>query len=236
MNIAICDDDQKCVDDVQKLASNYSASHGMHFVISQFTDTSSFLKSDVHSFDIIFLDVAMGKCNGIDIAKDLRKSGCNAVITFISSYVEFAPQGYVVSAFRYLLKQDLSRTFDICMNEVLDEISQKCKALNIKINSQVKSISLCDILYIEIKKRIANIHFSNKSSNIISYYDSISRLENELNSKGFLRIQRSFLVNISHIDSIKSHVVFLDNGEQLKTSKQNYHELLKAFALWKGKN
>lgn len=61
--------------------------------------------------DIAFLDIDFeGKrYNGIDIARRIRSKRKDAVIIFVTNYIEYAPEGYEINAFRYVLKSEISR-------------------------------------------------------------------------------------------------------------------------------
>jgi DNA-binding LytR/AlgR family response regulator len=62
----------------------------------------------------------------------------------------------------------------------------------------------------------------------------LGEYETLLTDKGFLRIQKSFLVNMAHIVKIKSYVATLDTGEKLTVSERNYQQICQRFTLWKG--
>ena len=63
-------------------------------------------------YDIALLDIDMGETNGIELARKLRASNENIVIIFITNFIQYAPEGFEVQAFRYLLKADLSAKLD----------------------------------------------------------------------------------------------------------------------------
>ena len=64
----------------------------------------------------------------------------------------------------------------------------------------------------------------------------LSELEGQLAGAGFLRIQRSYLVNMAHIEKITNYYAYLSTGEALKVSVQNYREVCRQFLLWKGRH
>ena len=64
----------------------------------------------------------------------------------------------------------------------------------------------------------------------------LSELEGQLAGAGFLRIQRSYLVNMAHIEKITTYYAYLSTGEALKVSVQNYREVCRQFLLWKGRH
>lgn len=69
---------------------------------------------------------------------------------------------------------------------------------------------------------------------IYTHYEKISTMAEKLESKGFIRIQKSFIVNMRYIRDINNYIVTLTNGETLKTTIREYGKILDAWTLWKG--
>ena len=67
------------------------------------------------------------------------------------------------------------------------------------------------------------------------FYASIGKLERELTPKGFLRVHKSFLVNVMHIQKYQCQSVLLDNGTVLNASPARYSEQKEQYLFWKGK-
>ena len=63
---------------------------------------------DLSSYDIAFLDIDMGDSSGIDLARTLRRETPGVVIVFLTNFIQYAPEGFEVQAFRYLLKRDMN--------------------------------------------------------------------------------------------------------------------------------
>lgn len=125
----------------------------MTIEIQCYQDAEDFLQSDVYSYQIIFLDMNMGKKNGIEIANIVRQENKTVPIIFISAYAEFAVQGYSVKAFNYLLKNDLNQTFHIVMDSLLDEMRLQHETLDLKVENVKQTIKLENVAYIESFKR-----------------------------------------------------------------------------------
>lgn len=236
MRIAICDDDRFFVSAITQKIRNYiSATNFLDISITTFLSMKPLLES-AKQFDIFFLDVSLDDINGIEGAREILSIVPNALITYISSYVEFAPAGYEVNAYRYLLKSDLDKTFDSCLSGMLRIYNERQDFLVFKTNSEHIKLSLKKIVFIESHKRTVELHVTADLKRKLVYYDKLSRLEAELSSKGFLRIQKSYLVNMRHIVKIKNYIAYLDNNTSLKVSIQNYQQILDNFILWKGNN
>lgn len=73
-------------------------------------------------YDIALLDIDMGETNGIELAKKLRAENENIVIIFITNFIQYAPEGFEVQAFRYLLKSISLQNFIL----TLIQLFKKC--------------------------------------------------------------------------------------------------------------
>ena len=67
------------------------------------------------------LDVDLDTMNGISLGRQLRQSSPDIALIYISAYLEFAPEGYTVNAFRYILKRDMERMLPNCLEALFHE-------------------------------------------------------------------------------------------------------------------
>ena len=142
----------------------------------------------------------MKTLNGVECAKLLRDIGVNSLIVFITSSAEYVFSGYEVKAFRYILKTDLVNAFSRVFGECLTELKKlNTSFFTVKTSSSVKNIPLSDILYFESNKRVLIVHIKGEDH---SFYGKLDDIEDSLKNDNFIRIHRSYIVNISFIDRI----------------------------------
>ena len=205
----------------------------MEAEIHCFQSGETFLKSDLKTYDFFLLDVNMEEADGIEVAQKLRSEGIEAPIVYISAYLEMAPRGYSVRAFRYLLKNDLNELFDFTLDEVLSDLQKKCEIFRVKTQDGIIKLKLSEIVYFESYKRYLVIHTGEKE---YKQYGKISDVSSELGNKGFIRIHKSYLLNMLHIKCIRNRIAFMKNGLEFNCSKENYRDILKKYMLWRGEN
>lgn len=232
IKIAICDDEEWFCKHLKNKIETLAIEYNWLIEVDIYNQAEIFVSCDIEQYQIIFLDVCMGEQNGIQIAKELRRKKINAILIYVSSYIEMAPQGYEVQAFRYLLKQDLDQSLLYALQDVMDELSYRRKTYQIHAHGKIDIIPLRDIIYIESFKRIVVFHTETRTS---QEYGKLSDLEEELKESNFIRIQKSYLVNLNHISFIEKGEVHLDNGMKLRCSKERYEEIIHEFILWKGR-
>lgn len=83
-------------------------------------------RSDLAQYQLALLDVDLETMTGIALGRRLKQQNPDLVLVYISAYLEFAPEGYTVRAFRYLLKRDMERMLPSCLDAVLAEHSREC--------------------------------------------------------------------------------------------------------------
>ena len=106
MNLLICDDEPAVVEQVSALLRDHCEKSGISAHFYPFSDPGAI--KDLSSYDIAFLDIDMGDSSGIDLARTLRRENPGIVIVFLTNFIQYAPEGFEVQAFRYLLKRDMT--------------------------------------------------------------------------------------------------------------------------------
>lgn len=231
INIAICDDEQNMIDKLKMLIEEILFPDKIQHQIYSFTSGEDFEQSDIDSYNIVLLDVEIGSMNGMDIANNFRKVNKNAILIFISQYIEYTPEGYTVGAFRYILKPNIDRLFVKEFKNAIYELNKTKSIFSFKFKKEEISVYTEDIVYFEsVNNKIA---IYTNDNGYYEFYAKLDDLEKEIGEKIFLRIQQSLLVNIKYIAKIKSYKAILKNGEELATSRINYKELTERYARMK---
>lgn len=124
MKIAVCDDDKRDIARIKKLIEAYDAENNIGFSISEYKSGSELLKtvSNGEEVDIIFLDINMDDMDGLSVAKKIREEKDDVPIVLITAFMNYALDGYKVRASRFLIKDDLDKTFTECMDDICGEI------------------------------------------------------------------------------------------------------------------
>jgi DNA-binding LytR/AlgR family response regulator len=233
MNFAICDDDEGFIRTLQDTVEKYCAVKDFDCSCVSFADPRALLKADLHSIHALFLDIDMPELNGIEAAAKLREKYPDLIIVFVTAFIKYAPEGYKVYAFRYLLKENLQSNLFSCLDDMRKKLFAATETITLRLVDSSMQTRLCDILYFEgMSSRHAVVHLRNLDS--IDCLGKLSDFEAELSSKGFLRIHKSYLVNMAHITSIKNYRVTLSNGDALTVPEKRYGLVRDAITLWEG--
>ncbi|HVS91897.1 MAG TPA: LytTR family DNA-binding domain-containing protein [Mucilaginibacter sp.] len=167
--------------------------------------------------DLMFLDIRMPAINGIDFLKTLRNPP-RVIIT--TAYREYALEGYDLDIVDYLLKPITFDRFFKSIERCLRITDQQDQSINqvraenesILLKSGYKNVKVAtdDILYMESLKDYVKVYTPNGT--VTTKY-KISDMENKLSNKNFLRIHRSFIVNLKHISAFTASDVEIGKTE-----------------------
>jgi DNA-binding LytR/AlgR family response regulator len=160
--------------------------------------------------DLLFIDIKMPELSGLDLFTTLRNP---PKTIFTTAYREFALDGFELGVTDYLLKPiTFDRFFKAverylsAANHAVPQVlsSSEPQFLYLRSGHKYFKVDIRDILYAESLKDYVHVHTKEKV--IISKY-KISQLEKELDGKGFLRIHRSFIVNLRQVTAFTASEV-----------------------------
>jgi two-component system, LytTR family, response regulator LytT len=183
--------------------------------------------------DLMFVDINMPDLNGLDFVKSLNDP---PKIIFTTAYSEFALEGFRVDALDYLLKPlDFSmfiksankakKWFDSTSRMEI-KISGNNEFLFIKSEYKIVRICLDEIKFIESKGEYVRIHLTGQKP--LMSLVSLTRVETYLPSEIFMRVHRSYIVNLRRISTIEKSKIVFDNKDYIPVSDQ-YKERFQEF-------
>lgn len=233
MNFVFCDDDKGFIRALQDAVESYCAARDCAFSGVSFTEPRALLKADLSAAHALFLDIDMPEINGIETAARLREKYPELIIVFVTAFIKYAPDGYRVYAFRYLLKENLQSNLSGCLDDIRQKLFAASETITLRLADSTVQTRLCDILYFEgMSSRHAVVHLL--SGEPLNCLGKISDFEAELSERGFLRIHKSYLVNMAHIASVKNYRVTLSSGDRLAVPEKRYGLVRDAITLWEG--
>ncbi|MEQ9265537.1 MAG: LytTR family DNA-binding domain-containing protein [Balneolaceae bacterium] len=165
--------------------------------------------------DILFLDIQMPKLTGIEFLRTLKNP---PKVIFTTAYREYALEGFELDVIDYLLKPISFDRFLKAVDKIFDSLSPrshlpapneiKDEQCHIFVISDKRNVKVClnDIVYIESKRDYILIKTKDKE---VETYQTISYMEEHLPDNNFLRVHRSFIINMSLIDSWSNNEVEL---------------------------
>lgn len=179
--------------------------------------------------DLIFTDIQMPDLSGMEFIRSLKNP---PLIVFTTAHSEYAIDSYELDAVDYLLKPISFPRFVQAVNKVQERIqllrSKESETKTEKDYFMVKAdyklyrIDFVNILFIEGQSEYVTFHLKNNKK-ITAYY-ALKKLEEELPSRDFMRIHKSYIVSLANIESEEGNLVTIA-GQKLSIGK-NYKDLL----------
>ncbi|SCH83091.1 LytR/AlgR family response regulator transcription factor [Romboutsia sp. 1001713B170207_170306_H8] len=227
VRIAICEDEKETQILLESNLNNILKHTNKEYEIKKYSSGEELLESELNHIDILLLDIQMGQINDMDTARKIREIDDNMEIIFITSLIDYVQEGYEVRAYRYLLKpielEELKKHILTCIREIE---KNKNQYILIKNKSNTYKIYSNEITYIEVQKKDMLIHTINKDFN--ARY-SLEKIEKDLNVEEFVRCHKSFIINLNHVENIKSNVAILDSGEEVPISRYRHKDIKEKF-------
>ncbi len=229
MRIAVCDDKKEDRNQIKSLLEMYHQT----FEIKEYDDSTALCtdSSFLQTCKILFLDINMHGMSGLEAARQIKSEYPTIHIILVTAYMNYALDGYKVKASRFLLKDDLDQTFEECMDDILKEIQQEERVVTYDFVEGSAQLRVDDIIYIETNRH-KNIFYT--QSQTLSIYRKMDDLENELKNMGFVRVHKSFLINMKYIKKISSYRMTLTTGKEISVPKSRYPEVKQQYTLFKG--
>lgn len=234
MNIAICDDERNFAKMLKDYIYEYAALHDFTNHVELYFSPTQLLQADLSKYDIVFLDIEMPGIDGIETARRLRQQYDELFLVFITGWIEYAPDGYRVNAFRYLLKKSLPEDLWLCLDEIQEKLFENTECISLRSKEREVEIPLKNIIYFEGTRQKNVLVYLKHESTPLECYGKISEMDELLQEKGFLRIQKSFLVNMAYIEKIRNYKARLRNGTELKVSERQYQSVNQQYLIWRG--
>ncbi len=241
ISIAIIDDEAPARDVIKHYLKDYSNIHVVGEAENGF-DAMKMIKEQ--NPQLIFLDVQMPKLTGFEMLELMDNP---PEIIFSTAYDQFAIKAFELNAIDYLLKPYSKQRFDTALQKALSRLETGKKIGNelqtlkqsvgeqsgtleriaVKDRQQIHVVPIQEIDYIEANGDYVNLH-TGKGSFLKE--KTMKYFEENLPSQQFIRIHRSYIVNVNEVSKIElyekeSYRVYLKTGAVLKASSNGYKAL-----------
>ena len=187
--------------------------------------------------DLLFVDIHRPDMNGLDFVRALTASH---YIVFTTAHPEFALEGFKLNAIDYLLKPFSYEEFMKATQKAISlvDLVERCHAaenaiaqneaetsdkefISVKADYKTQLVKIVDIVYLESAGEYVRLHIEGSST--ITTLFRLKNMETTLPQELFLRVHRSYIVNLKRISGYTKGRIFLDNGEYIPLG-ENYKE------------
>ena len=151
MNIALIDDEIAILEDVRKCVENEILPQDeVNFFV--YTRAKDFIQAieQGDQFDILVSDIDMPEMGGLELGKRLHEEGGGPYLVFLTAYLEYAAESYIIEAYQYILKEDMEKRLPPILRQLIDRVKKEKQQFRM-IGTPTSKVRVYyrDIIYIE---------------------------------------------------------------------------------------
>ena len=219
MNIVLVDDEPAIVEMVRRCVGG-EVTPDDEASIFTYTHAEDVLRmmDQGSEIDILISDIDMPDMGGLELGKRIQERAGRTYLVFLTAYLEYAAESYVIEAYQYILKEDMEKRLPPILRQLIDRVKRE-KAQFRMIGTPTSKVQVYyrDIISIETE-RIA-----------------LKQLIKSLESDEFLMVERGYIINITHIANMKGNMIEMDNGAKIIVNRANYKKAREQICLYRGK-
>lgn len=224
VKICICDDSSEERAFINALVCEWSRQSGTDVNVSEFPTAEAFLfEYEDLVPDVLLLDIEMPGMNGVELAKRLREGNKLIQIVFITGFSDYIAEGYEVAALHYLLKPISPQKLFSTLDRALEKQETDGRKIVFESSAETVQLLLCEIRYIEVIKNYITVY----AEGSYTVKRTLKEIERELDER-FLRVGRSYIVNLHFISRVTRSEIFLRGGASVPLPRGAYETVNRA--------
>ncbi|MBY0758327.1 MULTISPECIES: LytR/AlgR family response regulator transcription factor [Sellimonas] len=223
--IAVCDDSEVDRQYISGMVARWAKENGCMVQNDMFASAENFLfrYAEKKDYDILLLDIEMGKMDGVTMAKKLRQDNDTIQIVFITGYSDYISEGYEVAALHYLMKPVKEEKLFSVLDRAVEKLAKNEKVLYFDIGGEIVRVPVYQIRYAEVFGNYVTIH----ASEDLTVKMTLGKLEKELDDR-FFRVSRSAIVNLTQISRVTRKEIRLRDGGAVSLPRAAYEAVNRA--------
>lgn len=226
IKIALVEDVKEERKALRSIIEDYASDNSLSFSIEEFSTADDFLSKFHKDFDLIFEDIEMPGIDGLEAMKKLRQVDSDVVIIFVTNISRLVIESYKVKALDYVLKPFSKEEILLALTNALRRINNRKRIrITIKDGENEIVLSSTDITYIEVLGHSLIYHVGEKR---YTEWGSLSKVEEKLTPLGFVKCNKSYLVNLKYVEDVTKDEVTVF-GDKIKIGKTKYQSFLDAY-------
>ena len=228
LRVLVVDDERPALDDLSWLLGK-DARVGDVLTTDSAAEALRVLQEE--SVDAVFMDIRMPGLTGLDLAKVLSRFKEPPPVVFVTAYDEHAVDAFDLNAVDYLLKPVRDDRLAEAVRRVVEARGSAPSAtggqdlIAVELGGRTRFIARSDVRYVEAQGDYARLHTEDGSHLVRA---PLSSLEEQWADAGFVRIHRSLLVALAHVEEVRmdaGRCTVLVGGEELAVSRRHTRQL-----------
>lgn len=234
LNFVICDDNINTLNKLSLMFESIFMKHDLEakiaFKTTNETELLSYLNENL--IDVLILDINLNsKSNGIELAKNIRKTNKDCYIIFTTAHSEFVFLAYKCKTFDYICKPITKERLEETVLRLFDDI-RNCpsKKRYIRLNNKNTIIDENEVQYIKRNGMKIIFHTTSRDYEV---YSSFAKLQEQL-PNNFVRCHKSFIANVKNIVKLEpvSNLIYFENNTTCDIGPKYKNEFMKGVKLY----
>ncbi|NYB75005.1 response regulator transcription factor [Sedimentibacter hydroxybenzoicus DSM 7310] len=216
MRIAVCDDAVEICSEIENIILDYDKQLPVDVFYSGET-LINYMK-DGNRFDLIFLDIEIGKINGVEVGRFIRDELNDHItkIVYISSKSSYDRQLFDVQPLNFLSKPLDRKKIIQNIKLAATLLEKENKTFSFKIGNEIHRLPIKEIIYFESAGRQIKLISTNE---VYHFYGRIDSVAEQLFASRFIVPHRSYIVNYDNIKIIEKDSIKMINGDIIPVSR-----------------
>lgn len=230
IKIVICDNDSFFSNELKRLIEKIYHEKGIVVSIMTVSTGKEVIEElNDNGIDAIFMDIELENESGFDIVSDIRKLDWFVNVVFISAHEKYWKRSFELKPFDFLVKPIGKADCEKVLDRLYEERSIDNRILNIEVGKTIYSVLYSNIIYVESDKHYLNYILS--SGKIIRKRGKLDEVEKDMNKSDvkFLRIHKSYLVNLRHVICFSTQYVIMSNQVRLSIPQKEFSQVKKEY-------
>lgn len=214
LHIAICDDESAERTQLRTWLTSYLTGQNIGCTFTEYSSGEPLCgdyEDQLVRFDLIFLDIFMGKMNGMEAATILRKFDPLVSIVFLTTSPDYAIDGYAVNADGYLLKPATEQQLSTVMKRLKLVLDQKVQnSILAGSRTCIRRILFNDICWLESQNKNVELHLVDGT--MIVDHKTFTEVEESLVAPCFLKCNRGAIINMDYVVDVQETFLMHDGA------------------------
>lgn len=219
VNIAICDDEKNYINEIIDYLDKCPWKRNNQFNYHIFTSGEELLKSN-QLFEFIILDIEMDRISGVEVKEIFYQRKNQSRIIFLTNYNEYMSDSFGKNVYGYVNKDEVDM-LEVPLNKIFKEMLEH---RTVQVGEDI--VDLFNVYYVSADGPYINIHFKNDYQ---IYRKTLKEFITTISNSNFVRVHKSFYVNMHYIDAIDTYAVTLDNGAKIKIARGKYKAVTREY-------
>ena len=228
MNIAVLEDNKNDRREICSYIESYCKANCFEAHIKLYCNGEAlFVDFEPGHFDLLFIDIFLPGISGVEVARKIRETDRDCMFVFITISPDFALDGFSVQAAGYVVKPISLKKMSDAMHACRFVFERNVREIELPVGGKDLRVSIADLIYVEVHGKDTILHMKKGE---LKTRLPLETVEKHLGGVPFLRCNRSYIINMNHVEEMLRDDFLMHGGGLVPIRKNNRKEIKIAMA------